>query len=85
MGERRKRITAELIGTFLADLWTIPIRVDSAAPEVVFGKLYELCRQYGLTPYDAAYLELAERCGLPLATLDHDLRRAGQESGVGLI
>ena len=41
--------------------------------------------QYGLTVYDAAYLELAIREGLPLATLDHDLRKAARASGVPLV
>jgi predicted nucleic acid-binding protein len=40
--------------------------------------------QYQLTVYDAAYLELAERTGLPLATLDGELRKAALAAGVAL-
>jgi predicted nucleic acid-binding protein len=43
-----------------------------------------LCDRFGLTPYDAAYLELAQRRQLPLATLDGDLIRAAQAENVPL-
>jgi len=41
-----------------------------------------LARTYGLTSNDAAYLELAMRTSLPLATLDGDLRSAAKKAGV---
>jgi predicted nucleic acid-binding protein len=44
-----------------------------------------LARTYHLSAYDAAYLELAIREGLPLATLDDDLRRAASDAGVALV
>ncbi|HMD84873.1 MAG TPA: type II toxin-antitoxin system VapC family toxin [Terriglobia bacterium] len=43
-----------------------------------------MAEQYGLTVYDAAYLELAMREGIPLMTLDKDLRKAAGASGVPL-
>jgi predicted nucleic acid-binding protein len=49
------------------------------------GAVFVLCAQYGLTVYDAAYLELAKRKGLPLATLDTDLIKAASEEGVRLV
>lgn len=45
----------------------------------------ELADRYGLTVYDAAYVELAGRRGLPLATLDEDMRRAGAALGLHLL
>ena len=48
------------------------------------SKIMELCERHGLTAYDAAYLELALREGLPLATLDHELQKAARAAGVGL-
>jgi predicted nucleic acid-binding protein len=44
-----------------------------------------LCRKHGLTAYDAAYLEIALRGGLGLATLDDDLRRAALAENVSLL
>lgn len=44
-----------------------------------------LADRYGLTLYDAAYLELAQRLDLPLATLDTELRAAGSAVGVPLL
>jgi predicted nucleic acid-binding protein len=43
-----------------------------------------LCDRFGLTPYDAAYLELAQHRQLPLATLDGELIRAAQTENVPL-
>jgi predicted nucleic acid-binding protein len=53
------------------------------APEE--GAVVTLCRTHALTVYDAAYLELAQRQGIPLATLDSDLIRAVRAEGVVLI
>ena len=44
-----------------------------------------MAEQYRLTAYDAAYLELAQRNGLPLATLDEALQAAANKAGVGLL
>ena len=46
------------------------------------GDTLHLARRYKLSAYDAAYLELALRTGLPLATLDADLEKAAQAAGV---
>jgi len=54
-----------------------PIRVDRA-----FGPILLLARQEQLTEYDAAYIELALREGLPLATLDDRLKRAARSTGI---
>ncbi len=58
-----------------------------AAPPLIadFARLSELAARYRLTAYDAAYLDLALRLGLPLATLDADLKKAAQAEGVTVV
>ena len=57
-----------------------PVRIDPGLPDI--RELAELAERHGLTTYDAAYLELALRRGLPLATLDTDLAAAAEQHGV---
>jgi predicted nucleic acid-binding protein len=76
VGEKHKRISRELIRTFLDDLTTLPIVLQELATDTVFGRLQSLSREHGLAPYDAAYLDLAMTHGLPLATLDRHLIEA---------
>jgi predicted nucleic acid-binding protein len=76
VGEKRKRISGDLINTFLTDLATLPIVLQGLPAETVFDRIQALSREHGLTAYDSAYLELAIESGLPLATLDQDLIRA---------
>jgi len=85
VGERRKRITAPLIQTFLDDLSALPITLEPFETAHVFNEIHALCRNHALTPYDAAYLDIAMRTGLPLATLDHDLIRASNAIAVTLL
>ena len=84
VGEKRKRITGSLMRTFLADLVELPVVLAEVPADAVFGRIQSLSRQHGLTAYDAAYLDLAQSSGLPLATLDRDLILACREAGVGL-
>jgi predicted nucleic acid-binding protein len=84
-GEKRKRISEELMKTFLTDLAALPIKLQPLSAEEVFLRIQSLSRQHKLTPYDAAYLHLAEIGGLALATLDKDLMRACGNAGVELI
>lgn len=86
VGERRNRLTPELIRMFIADLNRLPVNVDDGAtPDTVFNTTQALCRKHGLTAYDAAYLEIAIRGGHPLATADDDLRRAAVAEGVPVL
>jgi predicted nucleic acid-binding protein len=65
-------------------LGQLPIEVDTgAAPGQ--RQLFELAMRYGLSSYDAAYLELAMRHGLPLATRDEQLRLAARAAGVDIV
>jgi predicted nucleic acid-binding protein len=70
---RRKRISEADLDRCISALSALPIEVDQ--PAVLAGVL-SIARRSGLTSYDAAYLELAQRRSLPLATLDEKLRQA---------
>jgi predicted nucleic acid-binding protein len=85
MAVRRKRISPEDAHQFLVDLEFLPIRVDTTNKNLVRAGVFPLAEQYGLTVYDAAYLELAMRERIPLVTLDKDLRKAAGASGVPLV
>jgi predicted nucleic acid-binding protein len=85
VGERRKRLTSDLTQSFLNDLDRLPIDVDLPASSTVFTATQALCREHGLTAYDAAYLEIAIRERNVLATVDEDLRRAALAEGVLVI
>jgi predicted nucleic acid-binding protein len=85
VGEKRKRISGDLINTFLTDLATLPIDLQGLPLETVFERIQSLSREHDLTAYDSAYLQLAKDNGLPLATLDQDLIRACGKAGVDLV
>ena len=82
---RRRRISPADARQFLLDLEFLPIRVDTTTKNLVRARVFPLAEQYGLTVYDAAYLELALRESTPLMTLDNDLRKAARASGVQLV
>jgi predicted nucleic acid-binding protein len=82
VNERRRRISERDVGIFLADVRTLRIVVDSATNE---DGIFHLARHHHLTFYDAAYLELARRRRLPLATLDGQLADAARAENVPLV
>lgn len=85
MAERRKIIDATIGDESIAEmarLQGVGIEIDAGAPPV--SEVLALSRTYQLTVYDAAYLELARREGLPIATLDKSLRAAAGKAGVEL-
>ncbi len=73
VNERRQRITESNTTAFLLHLSRLRLRVDRLPDE---NSVLRIARAYRLSIYDATYLELAQRTGLPLATLDADLRKA---------
>jgi predicted nucleic acid-binding protein len=83
-GERKGFIEWRMVELFLEILADINFQIDLEASTHALTDLTQLARHYRLTPYDAAYLELASRLSLPLATLDKDLRRAAEQAGVAL-
>jgi predicted nucleic acid-binding protein len=80
----RNRITDADEREFLDGLSRLKIDVEQSAAIDIIRKGTATARQYGLTAYDAAYVELAAREGLPLATLDARMRTAASKSGVTL-
>ena len=82
---RRQRISPDDAHQFLLDLEFLPIRVEATTKNLVRAGVFPVAEQYGLTVYDAAYLELAMRETTPLITLDNDLRKAAAASGVPLV
>jgi predicted nucleic acid-binding protein len=82
--ERRGRIATAAVDEFFAHLARIAIEVDPVAASIVQAAMLNVARKHDLTVYDAAYLELALRTGLPLATRDGALARATREAGATL-
>ncbi|VAW68654.1 hypothetical protein MNBD_GAMMA10-2080 [hydrothermal vent metagenome] len=80
--EKSSEVQAGQIERFISQLENLPIQVDSSTAHQSFSRIMALSRIYRLSSYDAAYLELAIRKGLPLATLDKDLSKAAIKSDV---
>ena len=78
----RKEIDAESIGQHTEYLDSLQIAVDLGTSTHASGQTLHLAMAHKLSSYDAAYLELAMRLSLPLATLDKDLAKAAKEAGV---
>lgn len=85
LAERRRRITQEGIADFLEMLWRLPIQVERREALWIWQATITLARDHRLTAYDAAYLDLARREQLSLATLDDDLQKAGLALGVATL
>jgi predicted nucleic acid-binding protein len=85
MAERRKRVDAaqrQRLAGFLRDL---PIALDEETAAQAWSATVQLAERHRLTVYDSAYLELAQRRGLPLASFDNELRAAAEAVGVALV
>jgi predicted nucleic acid-binding protein len=84
VGERRNRITLADAARFLAILAAFPITIDDQTVANASGGTMHLARAHNLSSYDASYLELAIRLGVPLAAQDGKLKVAAQATGVPL-
>ncbi len=82
MNERRGRISRQQVADTLIDSQSLGISVDHRHDETL---ILELAQQFELTIYDAAYLEVALRRSLPLATLDERLRQAAEAVGIAIV
>ena len=83
---RSKRINDEGLNGHLQFLCTIPLVIDkSSANQSHLNKITTISRRYGLTPYDASYIELAQRIGAKFATLDKKLIAAAVDAGVEVL
>jgi predicted nucleic acid-binding protein len=80
--ERRGRMDVAARTAFLERLWLLPIAIEHRPAAWLAQQILPLARVHNLSAYDAAYLELAIREALPLATLDDELRRAACAAGV---
>ena len=85
MAIRRKRIDEGFRNRAIAQLARLPINVDPDTDRYAWTTTLYLADRFALTPYDAAYVELAQRLMLPLATLDDPLRIAATALGVVLL
>ena len=83
--ERRRRLDAHRRATLIAFLRELPISLDAHTAEQAWGTTAALAERRRLTLYDAAYLELAQRRRLPLATLDRELADAATAEGVAVL
>ena len=83
--ERLTLINQAASETFLDMIRAAPVNIDMTTAEQALRVTLALAREFRLTPYDAAYLELALRLDCPLATLDKDLRRAAEKAGLEVL
>ena len=85
MNLKRKRYTETQRDTYLESLKYLYVETDNVPVSRTWQAASRLADCHNLTVYDAAYLELALRRGLPLATLDRELRAAALAEGVALL
>src|SRR4029077_18552798 len=83
--ERKRRITPARTSEFIALITGLPIAIDEETSNRALGAVLELARSQRISAYDASYLELAMRRGIPLATKDEDLAKAARRVGVTLL
>jgi predicted nucleic acid-binding protein len=82
---RRQRIDAVYRDASLVELGLMPITIDGDTNTYAWSATMRLAERFALTVYDAAYLELAHRHSLPLATLDQELRAAAPSLNIPLL
>ncbi|MFH0813365.1 MAG: type II toxin-antitoxin system VapC family toxin [Pseudomonadota bacterium] len=84
VAERRQRLSEADSTRFIELLGQLPITVEQEQPEKIMRDIWALAKKYKLSSYDASYLDLAMRKGLPIATLDNNLRTAARKSRVSI-
>jgi predicted nucleic acid-binding protein len=85
MLKRRQRIDQQGYDQARLDLRGLRPFVDAEGPQLALGRICELAEKHALSVYDATYLELAIRRGLPLASRDNALNKAAKTAGVGTL
>lgn len=85
LAERKKRITKGEVNSHFSLLSSLPIEYDEVAISQAWNATHILAQEHKLTSYDAAYLELALRRELPLASLDAELRAASKAEKVEVL
>jgi predicted nucleic acid-binding protein len=85
MAERRRRVDAGRRHRLVGFLRALPVTLDAETADQAWTATIRLAQRHRLTVYDAAYLELAQRRKLPLATLDEDLIKAANALGTTVL
>ena len=85
VAERNRRLSEADSTRFISLLTELPIIVDQEPPERMIKEIFALARKHRLSSYDASYLDLAMRKGLPIATLDKNLIAAAKRSKVPIV
>lgn len=85
MAQRRGRCTTAQRMAFIEELLRLPVEVESSSARTVLDSQVALAERYALTAYDAAYLDLALRRNLPLATQDKAMKSAAGKAGVAIV
>ena len=85
VGERRKINSAAESADFLERLSLLNIITDTVAPSARRDAVLGVARELSISAYDATYVELALRSGLPFATFDTRLRKATESIGIKVI
>ena len=85
VAERRKRLSQADSSRFISLLFELPIIVEQESPERMLSEILALARAYKLSSYDASYLDLAMRKGLPIATTDKNIIAAAKKSNVPVV
>lgn len=80
--EARGLVSVAHVEAFLMLLRALPLRLDAESSELALGPTLDLARRYALSAYDASYLEVALRRGLPLLSFDAELNRAAGRAGL---
>ena len=85
VAERRKRLSRSDSSRFISLLLELPIIVEPESPVRMLSEILALAREYKLSSYDASYLDLAMRKGLPIATTDKNIILAARRSSVPIL
>jgi predicted nucleic acid-binding protein len=85
VAERNHRLSEAESARFIALLSDLPIEVDQETPDRMIKEIWALARKHHLSTYDASYLDLAMRKGLPIATKDKKLLAAAKRSQVPIL
>jgi predicted nucleic acid-binding protein len=82
VAERKKRLGEASAVRFLELVIGLPLTVEQEAPQRTLTEIVSLARELKLSTYDASYLDLAMRLGLPMSTLDVSIRKAAKRLGI---
>ena len=85
VAERRKRLSEADSVRFISLLSQLPISVEYESPERIMRELLSFARENNLSSYDASYLDLSMRNGIPIATLDNQLLAVARKVDVQIL